>query len=264
MHLFDGNAHAKLLDQKIADKLAADKSAGKSIGTAAFIQIGPNESSEKYIRLKLTYCQKIGITAQAFYIDDKLADTEIFKQVDAIFQNPDITGGIIQLPLPRESLDHVLNLIPQQKDIDCLNGGYFNRLAPVVRAFDSFLTASGIGLKGLNACVIGQGSLVGKPVSHYLSHFGANVKILENYKTGDKLDCQLLILSAGVPRLVCGDDIAAGCSAVDFGSTVVNGKSVGDLDLNSSLEHLGIVSPSPGGMGPLVIRFLIFNFLGLS
>ena len=77
------------------------------------------------------------------------------------------------------------------------------------------------------------------------------------------MNFDLLILSAGVPNLVKGQDIEPNTHVVDFGSAVVNGKSTGDLDKNSALSHLSVVSPSPGGMGPLVVRYLIMNFLGI-
>jgi methylenetetrahydrofolate dehydrogenase (NADP+)/methenyltetrahydrofolate cyclohydrolase len=87
------------------------------------------------------------------------------------------------------------------------------------------------------------------------------VRVLDDYSTGNKLDCDLLIVGVGAPNLVNGQDIKEGCSVVDFGSTIVDRKTLGSLNYDSELGHLGLISPSPGGMGPLVIRFLIMNFL---
>jgi len=74
-----------------------------------------------------------------------------------------------------------------------------------------------------------------------------------------KLDYHIVILSAGVPNLVNSSDIVTDAVVVDFGTSMVDGKVNGDLNLKSDMSHLKIVSPSPGGMGPLVIRFLILN-----
>jgi methylenetetrahydrofolate dehydrogenase (NADP+)/methenyltetrahydrofolate cyclohydrolase len=92
---------------------------------------------------------------------------------------------------------------------------------------------------------------------------GAKVQFILDYKAKKPLNCHLLVLSAGSPELVKGEYISEKCSVVDFGSSVINNKTIGDLDLKSAIGHLGVVSPSPGGMGPLVTRFLIMNFLGI-
>jgi len=115
----------------------------------------------------------------------------------------------------------------------------------------------------LKAVVIGEGYLVGKPAAQYLKSKNYQVTVINDYQTGQKIDADLLVLSAGIPNLVRGEDISEGCDVVDFGSSVVYGKTVGDLAQESSLEHLGLVSMSPGGVGPLVVRYLIMNFLSI-
>jgi len=86
---------------------------------------------------------------------------------------------------------------------------------------------------------------------------------LDNYKKGTPIDGDLIVLAAGVPNLVKPADISKGACIIDYGSTVINSKTFGDLDSTGNMEHLGIVSLSPGGAGPLVVRFLIFNHLGI-
>ena len=115
-------------------------------------------------------------------------------------------------------------------------------------------------MKSLKSVVVGNGELVGKPISFFLNKNGADVNVLTDYDGAGKLNCRLLVLCAGSPLLVKGDNISVGCDVVDFGSSVVEGKCVGDLDMNSNLEHLGCISKSPGGMGPLVVRYLLLNW----
>jgi methylenetetrahydrofolate dehydrogenase (NADP+)/methenyltetrahydrofolate cyclohydrolase len=156
-----------------------------------------------------------------------------------------------------------------EKDIDVISSeskrkfysGDFSRLPPVVRAFQNFVDSCGIELSGSRAVVIGEGDLVGKPISFYLSKKGADVETNSSYNGNEKINCDVLVLAAGVPGLVKGENISDGCNVVDFGSSVIDGKCVGDLDMSSSLDHLGCVSKSPGGMGPLVVRYLLLNFL---
>ncbi len=266
MQIFDGHHHAQLLDEKIADFLKTH-SIDKSL---VIVQVGDDLSSTKYVNLKKKYCEKFGIPVEIYNINSSNSDEEIYKQVEDIFNSSTIGGGIIQLPLPRESLYGLLNLIPVSKDIDVISSkgvaqfyaGDLSRLSPVVRATQYFMKQCHID-SNIDATLIGEGVLVGKPLSYFLAKTGHKVQIIQNYTTGTPLSCHLLVLSAGVPNLVHGEDITPQANVIDFGSSVVDSKTVGDLDLNSNLNHLNFVSPSPGGMGPLVIRFLVMNFLGL-
>jgi len=267
MLLFNGKSLAQELDSKIINYI----NDVKKVKTLAIIQVGDNESSNKYINLKVKLCEKVGVPVVFHHFDTAETDLEISKKVIDIFNDPSIGGGIIQLPLPRFSLNTLLDLIPANKDIDLLSSTSqsqfyhqnFERLSPVIRAAKFFIDKENLTIEKLKVFVVGEGNLVGKPVAFYLKTLGASVTTLLNYERGMLLDCQLLVLSAGVPNLVTGSDIKANCHVIDFGSAVVDGKVVGDFDLNTPKDHLGALSASPGGMGPLVVRFLVMNHLGI-
>lgn len=267
MILFDGKLHAEKLEDQIlnAPKTFKEKE-------LAIIQIGDNESSEKYVSLKLKVCKRLGIPVGLYRLDYKSQpDAEITKQLLLKLSEDASVGSIIvQLPLPEASLYPLLDLLPQAKDIDILGKESKNLFytgvsefeSPVVRGVRYFLgTMLPPKAEPLRACIIGYGELVGKPASYFLKSQGYSVEININYNAGDRLDYDLIILSAGIPNLVNPQDIKSGCNVIDFGSSVLNGKTTGDLNLNHSLDHLGVVSPSPGGMGPLVVRFLLMNHL---
>ncbi len=238
----------------------------------AIILVGNNPSSIRFTQLKKDYCGAHGIKSTIYTIEATLEDTVIFSYIREIVSKNEVGGVVLQLPFPRESLNDCLSLIPLEKDVDILSpeaakkfySGNYEKLPPVVRAFNLFLETITNTHRGIRRVkVIGNGFLVGRPVSHFLETSGFKVSVEENYETGQKIVSDVLVLSAGIPGLVKGPDICAGCHVVDFGSTIVNGKTYGELDYATSLEHLGIISVSPGGMGPLVIRFLIKNFLGI-
>jgi len=266
--IFDFKLQAGKIEEDIKKKLGNPDRVGDKV--LAIIFIGDDPSSEKFIQIKVSLCEKLGLKCKVFKINEKeMSDQEIFSEVRSIFGNDEIHGGIIQLPLPRKSLNEALDMIPVEKDVDVIStegkkifySGDFSRLSPVVRSFDNFIKSNSLELEGLKSVVIGEGDLVGKPLSFYLSKKGADVRIISNYDGQEKIDCDLLVLSAGVPNLVKGENVSIGCNVVDFGSSIVEGKCVGDLDMNSSLEHLGCISKSPGGMGPLVVRYLLLNYL---
>ncbi|MFC1700280.1 tetrahydrofolate dehydrogenase/cyclohydrolase catalytic domain-containing protein [Patescibacteria group bacterium] len=265
MKLFDGKKHAQILDEEIR-KHISNNPVSKSL---AIILVGNDPASEKYVSIKEKLCKRLGISIQVHKIDEDLSDEDIFNKVRDVLNSNDVGGGIIQLPLPRKSLNKALELIPLDKDVDLISpkaqemyySGDLARLSPVVRALEYFLKKNKIDLERLSTCVIGDGYLVGRPVAHYLKQKNSKVRVLSDYETGRKLDYQLLVLSAGIRDLVKGQNVVKDCHILDYGSNVVNRKVRGDLDLNSELDHLGVISPSPGGLGPLVTRFLFLNFL---
>lgn len=264
MTIFDGRTNAHQLEEIIRiNAVGIDKTLG-------IIQIGDNLVSEKYIDLKTKLCEKFDIPCRTYRIVETNPDDYISSEVLNIVKSPEIGGVIIQLPLPRLSLKTVLDLIPLNKDLDLLSStsmeqfmaGDTKKVPPVVRAVAYFLRTNGIDLQNKSVTVVGNGPLVGIPITTYLLSIKAKVRVLDNYKTGDALGGDLIVLCAGVPNLVNGQDILNSSSVIDFGSTILSGRTVGDLNLSSELNHLQYVSPSPGGMGPLVVRFLIMNFLG--
>lgn len=279
MKIFDSKTQVLPLDDQIASH------SSQKVGSLGIIQVGNSTSSEKYIKLKLKLCDKLGIKSKYLNINEAESDEVILSSIKGFFADEEVLGGIIQLPLPRVSLNASLNLIPLNKDIDLIShaslkkfySGDFTKLSPAIHATKNFIDYAKINLIGANVIIIGYGDLVGKPLAFYLKHCGCNVIVMDsravkdfeninyigNYNRGVKLDEDLVILCTNVPSLVSPIDISAGCNVIDFGSNVVDGKTVGNLSIDSDREHLGFVSPSPGGMGPLVLRYLIMNFLKL-
>ncbi len=263
MTLFSGKEHAALLEKKI---LEVSEDIRKSY-SLLIVQIGDDLSSTKYINLKKKLCEKVGITVEFLPLTGN--EENIRDIVSSHFHKSSVNGGIIQLPLPTNDLYDCLNLIPVEKDVDLLSqvakdifySGNFTKLSPVIRALDYFIKF--VNFSFGKVVIVGDGLLVGKPSYHFLKTLGFDVIIITNYKTGDYIDADLLVLSVGIPNLVLGQNIKAGCHVVDFGSSVVEGVVVGDLSKDSVIDHLGCISLSPGGVGPLVVRFLVMNLLGI-
>ncbi len=265
MNIFDGKKHSEKLEKSIEDYIQTLA----EVPTLSIISFGYNESSEKYILLKERLCHKLGIPVELHSFDTHNANA--IKEVEHILHRPEIGGAIVQLPVPKGMFDNVLDLIPLNKDIDLLSSsaqlnfyaGDFTRKMPVLRAVEYFIKSNNLSLLDLEVSIVGEGFLVGRPLAHYLNTMGAKVNVVSSYSRGQKLAGQLIVLSVGSARLVDGADIPHGAAVIDFGSSVVEGKTVGDLDMESKIEHIGTLSPSPGGMGPLVVRFLVMNHLGL-
>lgn len=289
MQKFDSKIHSEKIDTYIKTRIKHNQPKGELL----IILVGDNPASVKYIGVKMKLCENLGVPVRLEEIDPNLSDTEILTKIENLFTDPKVAGGIIQLPLPRESLTKALEIIPTYKDADLISStniqrfyaSDFSRLPPVVRAFNYFLLNALLGdtlqlekyidqsmyqsalqnsLPKLKGYIIGNGFLVGRPLAHYLNSFTTPIQSTENYTSGTKIYSDFLVLGAGHPNLIAGEDISAKCNVIDFGTTVVDGKIVGDLNKNSKCDHLGLVSFSPGGIGPIVVRFLIINFLDLQ
>ncbi len=267
MQLFDGKYHASLLDQKISRHI---QSSQQPIKELAIIQIGEDASSKKYVNLKKAFCDKIGVPCEVYDFAHALTDAEISEQVKKICDSEGVGGVIIQIPLPRSSLFDVLDDIPVEKDLDVLSSkskllfanNRSQHLPPVVRAVKYFIKA--VKINDISEIIIvGNGFLVGKPLYTYFTNLHLNAKVIDEGELQQllPLKSELAILATGTPNLINGENIDSGTNVIDFGSSVVNGKIVGDLNMTSKLEHLATISTSPRGMGPLVVRFLIMNHL---
>ncbi len=270
MELFHGNKHAFGLDQLITHHMTLiDRD---SLGELAIIQLGENASSAKYVALKLALCSKLGIKASKYDISSTLSIDDVFSKVSTICNSPNVKSVIIQLPLPSIIDKAILNLIPIEKDIDLLSdkaqkrfySSDFTMLSPIIRAIDYFLGFYKFDALSMSIDVVGKGFLVGSPLAYYLKHLGADVRSFDEHDDISKMvfKSDLVIAAAGKPKLINGNMLYHGTSAIDFGSTVVNNKIVGDIDVDSGLDHLQAFAPSPGGLGPLVVRYLLVNHLG--
>lgn len=269
MKIFDGKQYAIELDKSVVSILSKLKESKKDIKKLLIIQIGDNIASTKYVSLKVSYCTKYGIPIEILNIDSSKSNKEIEHIVFENVSRIDVSGVIIQLPLPRQSLKYILDIIPQEKDLDVLStslrSNWFNlqeyMYPPIVRAVKLFLAQTIINEK--KAIIVGHGFLVGKILKDYLKHLGYEIVIYEKKDKVENLTLKapLVILATNVPNLVLGNNISQNACVIDFGYSVLNGKTVGNLDLFSQLDHLSLISKSPGGMGPIVIRYLVLNHL---
>ncbi len=273
MKLFDGKAEALKLDNIIETHI---KTTCVKLPILAIVQVGDFAPSKKYVSIKRRYCEKLSIPIETHFFESTNSFATLQDNIKSICNREDIKSIIIQLPLPNKEFNRLLDLIPMPKDVDMLSSqsqknfyrNEYSFISPVLRAFEHFTSSVGLNLSTLNVDVIGEGFLVGKPITHYLQNKGAQVTVfsLESNNPISKstvLTGDLVVLSADLPNLLLGAQIKEGAFVVDFGSAVVKEKLVGNLTMESNVSHLAVVSPAIGGMGPLVVRYLIMNHLGI-
>lgn len=235
------------------------------------------DASDVYVRNKIKDCEEVGIESRHYILDvDKMSFEEIKDEISFIVNNPEITGVIIQSPFPgytQQKMVSLWNLVPKEKDIDCLSdaaqGALINNqtlFAPctAVGILD-LLEFYEVGLCGKHCVIIGKSSLVGKPLAHLLMNAGATVTICgrmtENLSKHTK-DADIIISATGKPHLINSSMISPHTIVIDVGITRdENNKLCGDVDMNDLLENVEDVhvTPVPGGVGLLTRTALLTN-----
>ncbi|HRY62529.1 MAG TPA: bifunctional 5,10-methylenetetrahydrofolate dehydrogenase/5,10-methenyltetrahydrofolate cyclohydrolase [Candidatus Paceibacterota bacterium] len=270
-------------DMRIALKervssLCADNKCGEiSLG---IVLVGDNAVSKKYIKKKKAFGESLGVKVNLFVFEPTIEENKLEEEVMKISSTH--SGVVVQLPLPKNlNIQKILDAVPRQKDVDVLattsyelfsRGEWF--LPPVVRAIKEILNRSGVSdFEGMSALVLGQGRLVGKPITAWLKHEGANVmtakKDTQDIATLSR-GADLIITGVGVPgvlklEMLPGVDDANGGKGViivDAGTSEASGKLMGDAD-PACAEKSYIFTPVPGGVGPVTVAALFSNLVDL-
>jgi len=272
MRILDG----KKLSEEVLKDLKREIERLKLKLTLGIIQVGENKVSEVYINSKKKASQKIGIGFQVFKFPGDIGKEKLKKEIEKIVNSPSISGVIIQLPMPKEySPEEFLNLIPSEKDIDLLSekslGKFYQGkskiLPPTVSGILKLLKSGKVKLKGKNVVIFGAGRLVGFPLSLVLVREKATVSVLNEFTKDVSYFTQradIIISGVGKPNLVRGEMVKRGVVIIDAGTSKVKGKLVGDVDFKSVSKKASLITPVPGGVGPMTVASLLENLVKLN
>ena len=235
------------------------------------VLVGEMKASASYVAQKEKFAGKAGILSEVMRFDNTITEEEILKQIENINIDKSIHGVIVQLPLPEHiSVAKVLNAIDPSKDVDGFTPNNVGKLflgedtlvSCTPKGIMSMLDSINIDLTGKNVTVIGRSNIVGKPVSILCQQKNATVTMCHS-KTKDlnaKLaDADVIIVAAGVPKFISGDQIPEGAIVIDVGIHNIDGKLCGDVEFESACEKASAITPVPGGVGPMTVCALIEN-----
>ena len=243
----------------------------------AVLLVGNNPASEIYVKAKLKKAENIGFETVLEHMDADTAEVLILDKIADWNISDDITGILVQLPLPKHlDEEKILNEIDIKKDVDGLtnknsglfysNSKYFHVTPCTTRGIEMLLDEYNINVKGKHAVVVGRSNLVGRPTSQMLLNRNATVTIchsktknLDNIiKTAD------ILVSAVGEKIINGKILKENCVVIDVGITrMPNGKITGDVDFDSAMGHAAFITPVPGGVGPMTVTALMYNLFDL-
>jgi methylenetetrahydrofolate dehydrogenase (NADP+)/methenyltetrahydrofolate cyclohydrolase len=272
--ILDGKAIATDLKQQIKEKVAARTAQGLRQPGLAVVLVGENPASQVYVRNKRRSCEEVGFHSVSHDLPATTSQDELLNLIDQLNADDRIDGILVQLPLPTQiDEEAVIERILPTKDVDGFHPYNVGRLVlrmPLLRSCTpkgvmTMLERTGQKLEGLDAVIIGQSNIVGRPMALELLAARCTITVCHS-RTKDLADkarnADILVVAIGRAEFVPGDWVKEGAIVIDVGMNRTEaGKLVGDVEFAGASQRAGWITPVPGGVGPMTIATLLENTL---
>lgn len=279
--LIDGRKIAADIKKEITEKVNDLKQQKKKLPHLAIILVGDDGASATYVDGKVKACKEVGFHYTLLRFAETISEERLLKHVDQINNDEDIDGFIVQLPLPKHiSVEKVTEKISPEKDVDGFtnqNFGSITSTQPLILPATPFgvmelLRRYNVDTLGKHCVMVGASRLVGAPLSMMLAEQGrATVTICHKYTidlASHTRQADILLVAVGKPGLITADMVKEGAVVIDIGTTRVEdptkqkGFSLkGDVDFENVAPKCSLITPVPGGVGPMTIVSLLLNTL---
>jgi methylenetetrahydrofolate dehydrogenase (NADP+) / methenyltetrahydrofolate cyclohydrolase len=280
--LIDGTAIAEQVKEEIKVAVAKMQAEHGYTPGLATVLVGEDPASATYVRMKQRTCERLGIRSIGHILPADASEAEVVALVSELNADPTVNGILVQLPLPKHiNEETVLNTIDLEKDVDGFHPVNIGRLAmkgrdPLFIPCTPYgcmvlLERSGIVTKGAEAVIVGRSNIVGLPMAMLLQKADATVTICHS-RTKDLAAhvrrADIVVAAIGWANMITGDMIKPGAAVIDVGINRIDDPNdkrgyrlVGDVDFASAKEVAGVITPVPGGVGPMTIAMLMQNTL---
>lgn len=284
--LIDGKKIATEIQEEIKEKLAAYQHLGvERPPCLAVILVGKHPASQIYVTNKAQACTKVGMLSIINHFPETITERELLDELAKFNENPSIDGILVQLPLPGHiDSDTITLAISPKKDVD---GSHPMNMGKLLRGESSgftpctplgiqqMLLRSHVDVQGLHAVIVGRSNLVGRPMAALLLNnmAGANATVTIVHSNSRSLQelCRLadiLIVAIGKAEFIRADFVREGAIVIDVGINKIKApelkqgyRLVGDVAFNEVRKKCSLITPVPGGVGPMTIAMLLSNTL---
>jgi methylenetetrahydrofolate dehydrogenase (NADP+)/methenyltetrahydrofolate cyclohydrolase len=271
--LIDGKAIAKAVRDEVRQEVEAWVAAGGQRPGLATVLVGDDPGSAIYVANKQRACAEVGIEGFSHDLPADASQAEVEALLGELNGDPQVSGILLQLPTP-DHIDgpYLTTLIDAAKDVDGLtpvSAGLLAKGLPGLRPCTpsgviELLRRHQVTLEGAEAVVVGRSDLVGKPVGALLLAENATVTTCHS-RTRDLPEvcrrADVLVAAVGRPEMVKGSWVKPGATVIDVGINRTEQGLVGDVEFDSAAEVAGLITPVPGGVGPMTIAMLVRNTL---
>jgi methylenetetrahydrofolate dehydrogenase (NADP+)/methenyltetrahydrofolate cyclohydrolase len=264
--LMDGASHAARLVERVAAS-AADLTERTGVTpTLATVLVGEDPASVTYVRMKRARCERAGIQSRHVALPASISTAGLVEQISALSADPGVHGILLQHPVGRHIDERAaFEAIAPHKDVDGVTMHAFAAMSfglpglvsctpgGIIRLLDAYQ----VDLAGKHAVVVGRSAILGKPLGMLLLARDATVTYCHS-RTADlaalTAQADVLVAAVGRPRFIHGDQVKPGAVVIDAG---YNPGNVGDVDFASAAARASLITPVPGGVGPMTIAVLL-------
>lgn len=270
MILLDGQKLAEKIIKKVSRQVKILKKQGINPKLAAVL-VGNDSASISFIRKKEQLCQIIGIKFELFKFQSNITEKNLLNKIDIIQSDKKLSGLIIQLPLPKKlNARNILERVREDIDVDCLTSRKLGKLTadiaeimpPTPAAIMEIIKEYNIKYKNKHIVVVGRGELVGKPLGILLTQKQNTITMCGKYTVNLKKytrQADILITAVGKKNLITGNMIKDNIIVLDAGTILINKKLFGDVDFKNVSKKASMITPVPGGIGPVTVAKLLEN-----
>jgi len=265
------NIDGKIISTKIKEELKAEIKTYMIKPCLAVIQIGNDEASNVYISAKQKACSEVGIYLKHIKFDEDSREIEIINKIIELNNDEYVHGILLQLPIPEKfNEEKLINYISRNKDVDGLTdinvGKLINNKKCLVsctpQGIIKLLEESGVSIPGKNVVIVGRSKLVGKPLISLFLNNDATVTVCHsktnNLKEFTK-NADILVVAVGKKHLITEDMVKKDSVVIDVGINRIDGKLYGDVDYENVKNKISLITPVPGGVGPMTVAMLLCN-----
>lgn len=281
--IVSGTEVAKEIREELKTEIAELKEKHNIVPGLVTILVGEDPASQSYVAAKNKTAHAIGIHSEQVTLDADTPEEELLALVKKYNEDDSINGILVQLPLPKH-IDEgkILNTINPDKDVDGFHPVNIGRMVLGEKCFLpctphgvlELLSRSGVETSGAEVVILGRSNIVGKPMANLMlqkRESGNATVTLCHTRTKDMAEhcrrADIIIAAAGVPKLVTADMVKEGVAVMDVGVNRIGvtesgkAKLAGDVDFDSVKEKASVITPVPGGVGPMTITMLMKNTL---
>jgi len=270
-NIIDGKEVAKAIREEL--KTDVKKLSEKGITPhLSVIIIGDDPASHSYVNGKEKASREVGIESEVFRLPEDTSEADLLKKIDQLNQEPQVHGILVQLPLPEHIDEHkVIEAISPSKDVDGFHPINVGNMLIGQKAFlpctphgiVKMLEFKDVEIEGKHVVVVGRSNIVGKPMGQLLLNKNATVTYCHS-RTNDlkkwTQEADILIVAVGREHFIDGSYVKDGAVVIDVGvNRTKEGKLTGDVDFESAKEKASLITPVPGGVGPMTITMLLAN-----